>query len=632
MQLARRIDDLDSKGRAISRDATGFEKKIREHIHAPFDLEEFLELQSEEDVESKLSEFTAKLNAVRKERELLSKSQLELIKLPDVPRGSIGLLQVSVESIVDGSAEKAIEHFRSHLGSGGESWVRQGLSYVKNDSCPFCGQNILGNELVESFRNHFSEEYRNHVVAIQRAINEVEHTLGEDEIARIKQGSAENDSRVDSWSDFVDLSYAKYSTDRLAKVVRHLRSTLLEVLKQKLSNPTEALEIGADVMAAISDYETEAEKLLGHNEKIELANEQIGDTKKQAASTDPAEIEAKLRRLRNIQIRHQPDVAELCSQLAQKRQEKKATDEEKDTAKKQLTEQATALLARYEEKINQILQVFGATFRIVDTKPSFAGGRASSNYKIAINEVPIDLGDASTQRGTPCFRTALSTGDKSTLALAFFIAKLQQDSDLNQKVVVFDDPLSSLDCFRTTCTQQEICRVAESAKQVIVMSHDAYFLRRIFDSSPGASTKTLCFSRAQGTYTLLEWDIREYCTREAYHDYFVLREFIDNGPPQSGDLQPIARCIRPYIEGHFRQKFPDEFPHGEWLGDFIGKVQQADASSALAGVQATLSELVDLNDYSKGFHHNDPAAPQATTNDTELRTYAERAIRYVREN
>jgi hypothetical protein len=38
------------------------------------------------------------------------------------------------------------------------------------------------------------------------------------------------------------------------------------------------------------------------------------------------------------------------------------------------------------------------------------------------------LGDGTTPLGQPCFRTTLSAGDKSTLALAFFLAQLNDYS------------------------------------------------------------------------------------------------------------------------------------------------------------------------------------------------------------
>ena len=75
----------------------------------------------------------------------------------------------------------------------------------------------------------------------------------------------------------------------------------------------------------------------------------------------------------------------------------------------------------------------------------------------------------------------MSTGDKSVLGLALFLASVNADDDLEEKVVVLDDPFTSLDDFRRSFTATEINRLARRAKQVIVLSHDKTFLRLLWD-------------------------------------------------------------------------------------------------------------------------------------------------------
>ena len=46
---------------------------------------------------------------------------------------------------------------------------------------------------------------------------------------------------------------------------------------------------------------------------------------------------------------------------------------------------------------------------------------------------------------TPNFRNTLSESDKRLLAFAFFVSLLSHDRELDKKVVVFDDPMSSFE-------------------------------------------------------------------------------------------------------------------------------------------------------------------------------------------
>jgi wobble nucleotide-excising tRNase len=264
----------------------------------------------------------------------------------------------------------------------------------------------------------------------------------------------------------------------------------------------------------------------------------------------------------------------------------------------------------------------------VNAKPNFAGGKASSTYQLELNQTTLDIGDARTPRGKPCFRTALSTGDKSTLALAFFLARLEQE-DISHKCVVIDDPMSSFDSFRTACTKDEIIKVVDRAAQTVVMSHDAVFLKSIYDAADRKNLTALHIVRSGETYLVDEWKLEDYFLHQSHHDYFLLREYLNAGP-KDGDLTSVARAIRPYLEGHLRNMFPTEFPGNEWLGDFIAKIRDAPATAALARLKPKLTELEALNDYSKGTHHAGQVAG-APPNDAELRTWVERTIAFVQQ-
>ena len=224
----------------------------------------------------------------------------------------------------------------------------------------------------------------------------------------------------------------------------------------------------------------------------------------------------------------------------------------------------------------------------------------------------------------------LSAGDRSTLALAFFLAKLELDSDLTNKIVVFDDPFTSQDLSRRTWTQQRICRIAKTAKQVIVLSHEPTFLSLIYDAMPSASVKTLQFCRiGQEDTTITPWDITDATRGDYFKNHGVLTEFANEGEGDV-DLRHIARTIRLVLEAYFRFKFPSEFEAKEWLGDFIDKIRAAPTDSSLSPPQTLLEDLEDINDYSKKYHHEtNPSADREQINDGELRSFVRRTLEVV---
>lgn len=91
------------------------------------------------------------------------------------------------------------------------------------------------------------------------------------------------------------------------------------------------------------------------------------------------------------------------------------------------------------------LQRFNANFRVGPVDPvNTRGGSAANTLLIDGNLVPLS--------GNPESRasaTRPSAGDCNALALAFFFASLQNDPQRGQRVVVIDDPMTSLDEDRT---------------------------------------------------------------------------------------------------------------------------------------------------------------------------------------
>ncbi len=84
----------------------------------------------------------------------------------------------------------------------------------------------------------------------------------------------------------------------------------------------------------------------------------------------------------------------------------------------------------------------------------------------------------------PCFKNTLSEGDKSTFAFAFFLAVLEKSPDLDKQIVIFDDPLSSLDETRRENTARALMNLSPKLKQLCVFTHKKDFLGMLFDKMP----------------------------------------------------------------------------------------------------------------------------------------------------
>ena len=293
-----------------------------------------------------------------------------------------------------------------------------------------------------------------------------------------------------------------------------------------------------------------------------------------------------------------------------------------------MDEYTEEIFSKYEANINQKLGTFNAGFKITDTKRRYIGGTASSSYQILINNVEVELGDDTTPKNQPSFRNTLSSGDKNTLTLAFFLAKLEQDPLIGQKIIILDDPFCSLDKSRRSWTKQLICKLSQKAKQVIVLSHDPIFLKLIWEDSNQNNIKALQFFRlGENNTTITEWEIEEETKSEYLKNYDVLRNYYDDN---TGEKRDVARTIRPLLEEFLKFKMPRQFLPNDWLGEMIKKIREADINSTLSNAKDIHDELDDINDYSKKYHHGtNPNADNEIIDDGELQSYVKRTISIV---
>jgi wobble nucleotide-excising tRNase len=335
---------------------------------------------------------------------------------------------------------------------------------------------------------------------------------------------------------------------------------------------------------------------------------------------------AQLIMLQIHQIRFNPEIATLCDEYVKAKGFKNALEIQKDKAREKLNIVTEEIISRYQEGINSYLNKFGADFRIVEKKTQYRGHTPSVDYKILIGNKTISVGDAETPESEPSFRNTLSDGDRSTLAFAFFMSKLDLDSNVSYKVIILDDPINSLDIHRRRATVQEIVRKANTAKQVIILSHDLVFVKNIYDSFDKSLIKCLSVKRRGTDSNIQEWDIVTETATDYYKSYYVLEKYLEDG---SGDLLAIARSIRPVLEGNLRNCFPTIFVGDKWLGDFIKAINDAESTSLLITLKNSpmFDELKAINEYSKDFHHL--TFDSTSINPTELMAYATRTIKFL---
>lgn len=634
VQLARQIEDLDGQIRDINADLRIKKDAVSKHVPSGVAFDDYLRWQPLADVEAQIRQKTEELNkrqqAAAKAAEIQAKPLFAKVHLPTLPSDFTAVLAKQLTDIVADAETKVRQQIARHqMGHQGEPWLSQGLTYMKDNRCPFCGQSVQANELIAAYRSHFNAAYMNLKQEVADLGQRVNVAIGETSLVSVQQAIAENTALAEFWRQFITVDLPAISFQDIQQKYATLRERCLTLARRKQDTPTEAIKPGEDFDAALAEVDALRAAIATYNAAVDAANSRVTDQKTAVRSqADITALRNELAQLEARKKRFEPEVTAACQAYQDAMAAKTRLEKAKGTAREQLDKHCQNLLRTYEQSINEYLDQFNAGFRITNTRHLYIGGTPSSHYQIEINSTALDLGNAETPAGTPCFKTALSSGDRNALALAFFMAVLKQDPNIARKIVVFDDPFTSLDRFRRTCTQQLIQRLSNIAEQVIVLSHDPLFLKLLAEGCPSAdNVKTLQMSRAGDSTVIGEWDVEAETQSSYMKDYSTLLKFYRE---REGDPRSVARTIRPFLEGMLRAHFPGHFQANEWLGDMIRKIRNADDTSGLQHANADLDELEAINDYSKKYHHQQNAnAGTEPINDDELHGYVRRTLRLV---
>jgi hypothetical protein len=358
-----------------------------------------------------------------------------------------------------------------------------------------------------------------------------------------------------------------------------------------------------------------------------VVNPAIALVKEQAAAGNTAALAADVARLNATKARHSPAVAPLCADYLAEKAAKTVAEQQRETARTALSQYRQTIFPTYEDAINDYLRKFGAGFRLGQITSQNTRGGSSCVYNVLIYNQPIPVSGAPPAPGRPSFKNSLSSGDRNTLALAFFFASLDQDPGLADKVVVIDDPVSSLDEHRSLTTVQELRRLMQRTRQVLVLSHNKPFLCNIWDGTDSTLRAALEFARDGDGSTIRTWDVSRDMITEHDRRHALLRAYLQAATPNNHE---VAQALRPIMEAFLRVAYPAQFPPSTMLGHFRNMCIRRVGTAQEILDQTDTNELGDLTEYANLFHHDtNPAWHSQHINDAELVDFVRRTLTFT---
>lgn len=341
---------------------------------------------------------------------------------------------------------------------GNSDWVREGRAFydANNRICPFCQQ-----ATTEAFAQSLSEYFDEMFMADSKAIDNLATNYATD-ATRLQRRLTEI---IESPSKFLDV-------ERL-KIENALLDASITVNNQRLAGkrkePSQVVELESlgNVLVSIQSLVTDANTLIGdHNKMVRNLARERSALKDQIWKFVLEELDADIAAYAKAKSGLDKAISSMRGQIEQATASKRAKAAEMRELEKQTTSIEPTI-----HGINALLSAFG--FRGFELAKA-AGG---TSYKL----VRSDGSDA---------KTTLSEGEQSFVTFLYFYHLLKGSASESgmtaDRVVVFDDPVSSLDSdvlFIVGSLIKELFEEVRNGdghiKQIFVLTHNVYFHKEV---------------------------------------------------------------------------------------------------------------------------------------------------------
>ena len=515
---------------------------IPSNVRGNMSAADFCELKEEANVDNKIQEIEKNLAASRNQEAILSKDVFSELVVPVFDVEWINeMLKRSLETL-DANAAKSVMAHLGTIGEKAEAWVAQGMELVQQTAdegvqaaCPFCAQKLENSPILKHYRAFFGLEYAKLKKTVSETLTSVHLQHGAEKRADFERSVRIAEERRLFWKEFCEIPEIQIDTEELAKKWRTAHRGVVEQFEAKKSAPLDSMELSDETIQEIEAYMACRKSVVTLNLALQEANSRIAHVKTQVEAVQVQKLVDELAYFKLVKARYSPEIDSHCNEFLGEKKRKTETEKDRDNVRDELNKYRQEIFPVCQEGVNNYLMRFGANFTLGGVSHADTRGGPTCKYDIVINGESIPVSGKVVEL-SPTFRNTLSAGDRNTLALAFFFASLDQDRDIANKVVVIDDPISSLDEHRALTTVQEIRRLSQRVKQLLVLSHNKPFLCNLWEGADKAERVALEVVRSSVGSTIRQWDVTKDCITEHDRRHELLRHYRDNrtGDPSGG--------------------------------------------------------------------------------------------------
>ncbi len=360
---------------------------------------------------------------------------------------------------IDKEAGQVSEKIKEHISKVGREFIEKGIKLQKempDNACPFCTQKIP-NEIIQEYTSYFNKSVETFNQRSLEMSGTLKNILDQWNIKEILQA-------FEQFKPFMeDFSQNKESLENALEQIKVLLEKLQKEVDKKegAKNKEKFQEIDKELLEIQKDIQ----------QHVDETRKILNEKKKQKEKLEKLKTELKEARIKKVKYdsydwqKSKREAERKLSVLNRGHERLNRLLEKIDNKLKKLYEQKRPDI----EAINSYLKALNL--------PKYS---LHEDYRIVLNSDVLENSKA---------EMILSDGEKTTLAFAYFLARLKlfyKKEDLKDLVVVIDDPISSLDEQRIYNTSDIVAKInqelagealeKDEKAQVFILTHNHTFM------------------------------------------------------------------------------------------------------------------------------------------------------------
>ncbi|MFP6256421.1 ATP-binding protein [Helicobacter pylori] len=494
------------------------------------------------------------------------------------------------EQKVVGSGDAAIADLIKKLSN--EDWVAWGREYIKENSiCPFCQKETITEEFKKQLELYFDTSYQESTETIKKMKEDYTNKTAE---------------VLERLNEIIKTEQNKLETENLKRIVETLRSKI-NGNQQKMHDKSKEMSRSFELESTKNEIKEIRDLIDTANQQITNHNEIIKDTKNQKKIC----VEQTWKFLVN----------EFKSDIQEYNKKYCGLEKGINNLEKAISENQEKI-KKLENEIKELEKNMVSIKPIVNKINTLLKGYGFANFSLGCTE------------DEKCYRIqredgqlvgeTLSEGEVTFITFLYYYhltkGSLKENDISKNKVLVIDDPISSLDSnilFIVSVlvkelmkeTMKETMKEKTNIKQVIILTHNTYFYKEI--------TLEYDLKRYQGKYSfwIIKKDnnvskIKNYKENPIKNSYELLWQEVKQAKENNISWVSLQNVMRRIIEYYFR--ILGGFEHNHNLSECFENIEEK---------QVCNSFISWLNDGSHGISDDLFAQSQDTSIETYLKVF-----------